>query len=194
MKSLFRSVRQWGASRSPGVLFLVFASILMAGAAVPLASRFTSRTVAATIVPTPESAPSALLATKTVDPQNNQDLTIARSTSLAPAALTAAPFTFGNIGSLATTRAGHTATLLPNGKVLVAGGQGTGVNLLSSAELYDPASGTWSATGSMTTARYLHTATLLPNGKVLVAGGSNGNFSLASAELYDPATGTCSLT
>ena len=71
-------------------------------------------------------------------------------------------------GSMATARCLHTATLLPNGKVLVAGGVD---GVLSSAELYDPASGTWSATGSMGTARDYHTATLLPNGQVLVAGG-----------------------
>ena len=68
------------------------------------------------------------------------------------------------------TRSAHTATLLPNGKVLVAGGFNDG-GYLSSAELYDPASGTWSATGSLTAARLRHTATLLPNGKVLVAAG-----------------------
>ena len=73
-------------------------------------------------------------------------------------------------GSLATARFRHTATLLPNGKVLVAGGYDIG-SYLASAELYDPASGTWTATGSLATARYAHTATLLPNGKVLVAGG-----------------------
>jgi hypothetical protein len=59
---------------------------------------------------------------------------------------------------------------------------------LSSAELYDPASGTWTATGSLGTARYGHTATLLPNGKVLVAGGYSDWHSLSSAELYDPAS------
>ncbi len=104
-----------------------------------------------------------------------------------------APFTFSNTGSLATARELHTATLLPNGKVLVVGGRGSSGGVLASAELYDPASGSWSATGSLNTARLVHTATLLPNGKVLVAGGFNGGF-LSSAELYDPASGTWSAT
>jgi WD40 repeat protein len=93
---------------------------------------------------------------------------------------------------MATARVAHTATLLPNGKVLVAGGSGISF-YLASAELYDPATGTWSTTGSMATARRYHTATLLPNGKVLVTGGYNGSY-LASSELYDPATGTWSTT
>ncbi len=93
-------------------------------------------------------------------------------------------------GSLATARERHTATLLPNGKVLVAGGDNGFLNYLSSAELYDPASGLWSATGSLATARAEHTATLLPNGKVLVAGGIGSSTYLSSAELYDPASGT----
>src|SRR6266550_3634306 len=103
------------------------------------------------------------------------------------------PFTFDNTGSLNTARDNHTATLLPNGKVLVAGGAGNISNFLNSAELYDPASGSWTATGSLNTARYSHTATLLPNGKVLVAGGFNGSF-LTSAELYDPASGSWTAT
>src|SRR5207249_4885115 len=105
-----------------------------------------------------------------------------------------APFTFGDTGSLNTARYAHTATLLPNGKVLVAGGGGSS-GFLSSVELYDPDSATSSATATLTTARYLHTATSLPNGKLLVAGGldSSGNPS-ASAELYDPAIGTWSAT
>ena len=97
-------------------------------------------------------------------------------------------------------RTGHTATLLPNGKVLVAGGGGTGLSaLLATAELYDPATGSWTATGSMHGIRILHTATLLPDGKVLVAGGADSITetsvnALATAELYDPASGAWTAT
>jgi hypothetical protein len=86
-------------------------------------------------------------------------------------------------GSLNTGRRWHTASLLPNGMVLVAGGFGNG-GFLTSAELYDPASGTWTATGSLNTARWGHKATLLPNGTVLVAGGLGNSGLLTSAELY----------
>ena len=96
-------------------------------------------------------------------------------------------------GALNVARAGHTATLLPNGKVLIAGGFGNNA-LLASAELYDPGSGNWLLTGSMNVARWFHTATLLPNGQVLVAGGQNSNALLSSVELYDPGSGRWSLT
>lgn len=105
---------------------------------------------------------------------------------------------FVNTGSLNVARCNHTATLLPNGKVLVVGGfdmdqehrfQGGGNHTLSSAELYDPATGTWTLTGPMSTGRGFQTTTLLPNGKVLVSGGGNNGNPFTSAELYDPATG-----
>ena len=84
---------------------------------------------------------------------------------------------------------------MPDGKVLVAGGQGLGITDLTSAELYDPASGTWMATGSLATPRSFYTATLLLNGKLMAAGGNNGiNFMEASVELYDPASGTWTTT
>ena len=72
---------------------------------------------------------------------------------------------------MATARSCHTATLLPNGKVLITGGVNGTSTTLASAELYDPAMGSFSTTGSMTAARSGHTTTLLPNGKVLVTGG-----------------------
>ncbi|WNG41036.1 hypothetical protein F0U61_50575 [Archangium violaceum] len=81
----------------------------------------------------------------------------------------------------------HTATLLPSGKVLVAGGPGT------NAEEYDPATGTWSTMGPMLEARYTATATLLPSGKVLVVGDFLDPAG-ATAEVYDPATRTWSMT
>ena len=73
---------------------------------------------------------------------------------------------------MTSARDQHTATLLNNGKVLVAGGLSQQHPVVvASAELYNPATGTFTATGSMSNARYSHTATLLNNGKVLVAGG-----------------------
>jgi WD40 repeat protein len=100
-------------------------------------------------------------------------------------------------GAMMEARPGHTATLLLNGKVLVAGGYdpsfGDTVAMVATAELYDPATGSWTATGPMLEGRYAHTATLLADGRVLVAGGFNAGL-LASAELYDPATGTWSAT
>jgi hypothetical protein len=78
--------------------------------------------------------------------------------------------------------------MLPNGKVLVAGG--THLATLSSTELYDSANRTWGTNGPMTTARQLHTATLLTNGQVLIAGGGNDVSVLSSAELSDLYSGT----
>jgi len=92
---------------------------------------------------------------------------------------------FSETGSLNIGRVEHTATLLANGQVLVAGGFGS-TNDLVDAELYDPTSGIWTPTGSLSFARSGHSATLLPNGKVLVAGG----YDALEAELYNPELGT----
>ena len=90
---------------------------------------------------------------------------------------------------MATARHSHTATILPDGDVLVAGGRDASTTF-TSAERYDAVSRTWSPAGSMAGQRERHTATLLPNGNVLVVAGQlNGN-SLATAELYDPDTNT----
>jgi hypothetical protein len=78
---------------------------------------------------------------------------------------------FSNTGSMITARFLHRAILLANGKALVAGGYGNNNSVLSSAELFDPATGLWTNTGSMGSARQRYRATALVNGKVLVSGG-----------------------
>jgi len=104
------------------------------------------------------------------------------------------PHGFQATGDMGEERAAHTATLLNNGNVLVAGGFNPGN--LANAELFDPVTGAFTATGTMTAGRSSHTATLLAhgpaatNGKVLMAGGSTN----INAELFDPATGTFTAT
>src|SRR5256885_3729413 len=83
------------------------------------------------------------------------------------------PGTFTATGNLTRERMFHAATLLTNGKVLIAGGYAgiSGWPVWASAELYDPASGVFTATGDMTAPRFGNTSTLLPDGKVLISGG-----------------------
>jgi N-acetylneuraminic acid mutarotase len=97
--------------------------------------------------------------------------------------------TFTATGNMAATREEHTAVLLANGNVLVSGGNKltlTTQTPLASAELYNPVTGTWTATGSMSTARSGHTSTVLHNGNVVNTGGSNAVNELDSAERYTP--------
>ncbi len=99
--------------------------------------------------------------------------------------------TFVPTGPLAVKRLGHTATLLTDGRVLIAGGStSTASDLLrpltATAELYDPAAGTFTSIGPLTTARSAHSAVLLKDGRVLIAGGDN--VTASSAELFDPQT------
>jgi hypothetical protein len=108
---------------------------------------------------------------------------------------------FRAVGDMAQARATHRATLLPDGRVLISGGTrdgGGGGAALSTAEIFDPMSETFSTTGSMLSERAEHTATLLPSGKVLIVGGFNGHPADAAddppwdplgLEIFDPATG-----
>jgi hypothetical protein len=102
--------------------------------------------------------------------------------------------TFAPTGKMIAPRAQHSATLLPDGRVLIAGGGLGDASGLTSAEIYDPDSKTFRAAGNMIAARRMHTATLLPDNRVLIVGGYGGVGALASAELFDPANGTFTAT
>lgn len=104
---------------------------------------------------------------------------------------------FRTMNTMSVQRKRHTATLLANGKILIAGGMTRQFVSLNVADLYDPTSQLFSRTGVMKNERYDHTATLLQNGKVLLVGGcceSDGFTARKSAELYDPVSGNFSST
>jgi N-acetylneuraminic acid mutarotase len=102
--------------------------------------------------------------------------------------------TWKNAGSMARSRFSHRAVRLLDGRILVTGGNSAypNENVVSSAEIYDPATDLWRETTPMQAARRGHVATLLPDGRVLVAGGSSGHFQanvqLSTAEVFDPTT------
>ena len=94
---------------------------------------------------------------------------------------------FFHLGKMHSARAKHTATLLSDGRVLIAGGGDVGGKSLATAEIYDPKSGRFSVVASMTTSRQMATASRLHNGQVLITGGVDaGGNVLATAELYNP--------
>ncbi len=90
---------------------------------------------------------------------------------------------------MTTARSQHTETKLSDGTVLLAGGIDASGHAVDSAEIYNPGTGTFTATGHMTIARFQHTATVLDNGTIVVTGGVDATgVTTATAEIYDPAT------
>ncbi|MDA0139111.1 kelch repeat-containing protein [Solirubrobacter deserti] len=107
--------------------------------------------------------------------------------SAAPASATVKPG-WAPTGELHFARDGHSAILLDDGRVLVAGGSGDSVSM-SSAELFDPATGRWTPTGSLHTGRSFASMVKLKDGRVLIHGGGGDAYALPNAEIYDPRTG-----
>ena len=101
---------------------------------------------------------------------------------------------FSTVAPLNVARSQHTATLLSDGRVLVAGGEMDGGSTLFSSEIYDPVQNTWTVAASLNIARKRHTATLLSNGTVLVTGGLSDAGTVSSAEVFDPGANTWSNT
>jgi WD40 repeat protein len=154
---------------------------------------FLSLLVACTGAPTPAETPGP---TNTVAPTqaalkqpSNQETT--EDTAL-PQPTPSDPSYLSPAIEMNTGRATHTATLMPDGRVLIAGGfreVGTSEISIASAEIYDPETGAFTPTGNMNEARRGHAATLLPNGLVLIVGGWGESGRITTAELYDPQTG-----
>jgi hypothetical protein len=165
-------------------------SITLNGMSCPIAECGSVSPITTTTgVPTTYTAPASV-------PPANISL-IATTVDGTPPATASATVTVGahsfapTKGSMETVREFHTATLLGNGNVLVAGGNDNTGKALASAELFDPTTGIFTpATVNMETARSHHTATLLNGGRVLVTGGlDSNNQPLSTAELFDPTTG-----
>lgn len=139
----------------------------------------------------------------TVDAAGNATAVVEGDTNISAAAgaisgsatLTVTPARrFTPTGSMSSARTLHTATLLNDGTVLIAGGESFGLGTLTTAERYDPRAEAFVTTGGMNRPRACHSATLLNSGQVLIAGGAGGAVPDSSAEIYDPASGTFTST
>ena len=187
------SLARW-LGRNRGLTLFAAGALLLAGGAVAAGAGVLRLQSA---VP-PEPAPSlaAVIATPPPVEESASPATPASpAPTEAPVVVPARTPSWTVTGNMITPRYGHTAVLLADGRVLVAGGYTSRNDILASAELYDPATGSWTATGSMVSDAGNFTATLLKDGRVLVVGGgSQYSSSSASAELYDPRSGLWTAT
>ena len=117
-------------------------------------------------------------------------LVVALTSSLVQPAYASGAGAWTDTGPLNIARSGYVMNLLPDGRVLIAGGMGGG----SSTETYDPSTRSWTRAVDMTTARSRSASVALADGRILVVGGRNQGLSLSSAEIFDPASQTWSVT
>ena len=196
-----RTARRPLSAPRPRVTRTALPAGLLAAAAIALVVVFAIGFGSRSSLPAAGSSSPKPSASPTVEVTANPTVEVTASSSAPSATPAILAGAFRPTGSMTAARYGQTATRLADGRVLIAGGglNETDANIqdaYASAELYDPASGTFKATGSMHFARGNHTATLLSNGRVLIAGGSSefGKSNLTQAEIYDPASGKFSLT
>ena len=195
-----RTQRRFAVATHRLILFGVIALLVACsrpGAATPTPQALA--TVAPTAVATtaPSGTATAVPATPTraVGTATGTPMVMPTGTVALPGGGAEASSGWANAGSLMQARAGHTATILPDGRVLVVGGERSqsNANSLGSAEIYDPRTNSWSPGPAMNLGRMGHTATVLPTGQILVVGGDTvqpGMLASAtnSVELFDPAT------
>ena len=183
-----------GAGRAPRRTWLLAAAaLLLVGGAMAAGSGLVK--LPSLVPPVPAPTLPVAITSPTAEPSPSPTVAPSPARTETPAVAPPRAASWTTTGSMITSRSDHTATLLPDGKVLVAGGRrGDTGAALGSAELYDPGAGSWTVTGSMITPRWGHAATLLADGEVLVVGGLGKDGDLASAELYAPSTGTWSAT
>src|SRR5438132_2521237 len=123
---------------------------------------------------------------KTLSRQVFSLLSAGATLTIATLVIASSSMQVAQLAPLVVPRTAHAATVLTDGRVLITGGRASAGYIVAVSEIFDPATGTSTASATLRTARVDHTATLLPDGRVLVAGGTGVSGSLASAEIFDP--------
>jgi hypothetical protein len=168
--------------RATFALFIITALAFTAAYSLDISAGAVMRTIFGSAV---EAAPETRAVTRKTRKalQKSESKTTPLSDDKKPSNLALSALTNG---SLTTARAGHTATRLDDGNVLIAGGDA------GTFEIFNPALGSSAGFGNLTTARSGHTATKLADGRVLLTGGDANGAALSSTEIFDPSTGAFS--